>query len=253
VEWWSRSRLAGESSLPHSAAILSRDAAEIDPYRFAYGMLLGAEKRGAKVHDRTTVTGRTYRRNGVELRTSRDRRVRARHLVVASGYEADDFLIRRVGTLLSTFALVSEPVDSSGFAGWPANRALIWDTADPYLYLRTTPDHRAIIGGYDEPFRSGRARDQRLAAKCTLLRRRFRQLFPQIALEVATAWAGTFGISTDALPFIGQHPGRPHTWLALGFGGNGITFSLIAGEIIRAGILGDSDPDAALFGFERLA
>lgn len=108
-----------------------------------------------------------------------------------------------------------------------------------------------MIGGYDEPFRDPRERDRLLPAKAGALHRRFRQLFPRIPLEVATAWAGTFGITSDGLPYIGQHPEVPHTWFALGFGGNGTTFSLIAAEMVRAGILGERDPDAELFGFGR--
>src|SRR5258706_378606 len=61
------------------------------------------------------------------------------------------------------------------FPGGPADRCLIWDTADPYLYLRTTADHRAIIGGGDEPFRDPTARDRLLAAKTRALKRRFRR------------------------------------------------------------------------------
>ncbi|MGH7947537.1 MAG: NAD(P)/FAD-dependent oxidoreductase, partial [Opitutaceae bacterium] len=213
--------------------------------------LLAAREAGARVYDRTMVTRRTYRRNGVELATSRSRRVRARHLVIASGYEAKPPFTQRAVTLMSTFALISEPLRDDQFPLWPANRCLIWDTADPYLYLRTTADNRVIIGGYDEPFRDAPARDQMLGAKTSALKRRLRHFFPRIPLEVATAWAGTFGTSTDGLPFIGQHPTQPHTWFALGFGGNGITFSLIAREIIRSGIVGDEDPDAKLFGFER--
>jgi glycine/D-amino acid oxidase-like deaminating enzyme len=33
----------------------------------------------------------------------------------------------------------------------------------------------------------------------------------------------------------------------MGFGGNGITFSMIAAEIVAAEIAGRPDPDAALF------
>jgi glycine/D-amino acid oxidase-like deaminating enzyme len=185
----------------------------------------------------------------MELHTSRGRRVRARQLVVANGYEAESDFTLRVGTLTNTFALVTEPVKA--FPGWPANRCLIWDTADPYLYLRTTADDRILIGGYDEPFRDAKKRDQQLPMKTRALKRRLAQFFPNIPYEVATTWAGTFGTSPDGMPYIGQHPSRAKTWFALGCGGNGIVFGLIAAEIIRAGILGESDPDAALFGFER--
>lgn len=249
VEWWSRPRIARESTLPHEAGIFSRGSAELDAYRLAYGLLLAAQHDGAAVHDRTEVTRWSFRRGGVELRTSRGHRVRARHLVVASGYEAGRFLPRPYGELHSTFALVSEPLPT--FPGWPRQGSLLWDTGDPYLYLRVTDDGRAMIGGYDVPFRDPRERDRLLPAKAAALSRRFRQFFPKIPLEVATAWAGTFGVTADGLPYIGRHPEVPHTWFALGFGGNGTTFSLIAAEIVRAGILGERDPDAELFGFAR--
>ena len=46
---------------------------------------------------------------------------------------------------------------------------------------------------------------------------------------------------------------RPRTWFALGYGGNGITFSVVAAQAIRDEILGHPNPDAELFGFGRLA
>jgi glycine/D-amino acid oxidase-like deaminating enzyme len=44
---------------------------------------------------------------------------------------------------------------------------------------------------------------------------------------------------------------RPRTTFALGFGGNGIVFSQIAGEIIRDAALGIKNPDAHIFSFDR--
>ncbi len=249
VEWWSRGRLRAESSLPHPAGILSRDGGQLDSYRFTHGLLAAAERRGARIHDRTAVTRTQFRARGVELRTAGGARVRARHLVIATGYEAESFLPTPHTSLQSTFALVSEPL--AGFPGWPARRCLIWETADPYVYLRTTPDDRVLLGGYDEPFRDPRARDRLLPAKTAALVRRFRQLFPGIPLPVAYAWAGTFARTDDGLPFIGRHPGVPHAWFALGFGGNGITYSLLAAEYIRDQVLGRPNADAELFGFGR--
>ncbi len=147
--------------------------------------------------------------------------------------------------------MVSEPLPPNGLEGWPPERCLLWDTGEPYLYLRITDDRRALIGGYDEPFVGARARDRKLPAKAAALQRRFRQLFPRIAFEPAMAWTGTFAVTADGLPFFGQHPEVPRAWFALGFGGNGITFSMIAAEIIRTALLGDADPDADLFGFDR--
>jgi glycine/D-amino acid oxidase-like deaminating enzyme len=249
VEWWPRSRIAAESTLPHPAAIHSRDGARIDVYRFAHGLLDRAVKKGARVYDRTTVTQTRYRPRGVELTLASGAHVKARHLVIATGYETSAFLPDKVTALHSTFAVVSEPVPA--LAGWPKGEPLLWETGDPYLYLRTTGDGRIMFGGYDEPFRDPAARDRMLKAKTAALHRRFNQLFPRIPIEIAYAWAGTFARTEDGLPFIGRHRAVPHTWFALGYGGNGITYSLTAAELIRDQILGRKHPDAALFGFDR--
>jgi glycine/D-amino acid oxidase-like deaminating enzyme len=249
VEWWSRSRLRRESSLPHPAAILTRDAAEIDAYRFTYGLLQAVAQAGTRVHDRTKVTRWKMNDCGVELRTARGARVRARELVVAAGYEAGRFLPRPVGRLRSTFALATEPVAS--FDGWPSRGALMWDTADPYLYLRTTADNRVLIGGGDEPYQTAGRRDRLLGTKAASLFRRLEKFFPAMTFERHSAWAGTFGATSDGLPFIGRHAGIPRTWFALGFGGNGMAFSVIAAELLRDALRGRDDPDAKLFGFGR--
>jgi glycine/D-amino acid oxidase-like deaminating enzyme len=248
VTWWPRRKLKGESTLPHPAAILSRIGAQVDAYRLTHGLFQAACTRGVRVFDQTDVTSVRRERTGVRLQIRGGRRIRARRLVIAAGYEAGAFLPMNLASLHSTYALVSEPGDN--FSGWPANRCLIWETGNPYTYWRTTPDGRVIIGGYDEPFRDQRQRDRCLAEKTQALQRKFRQCFPRIPLEVAYAWAGTFAVTPHGLPLIGAYPGIPHTWFALGYGGNGITFSLVAAEIIRDGILGRTDRDADVFGFE---
>lgn len=251
VEWWSRGELTRRCSLPQPAALLSRrpQAAQVDAYALAYGLLAAAKAKGAAVHDRTAVVRHRTSARGVELTTERGVRVRARWLVVASGYEVDRFLPARVMDLHSTYALASEPI--AAFPGWPEDQPVIWETGDPYLYLRTTADCRVIMGGYDDPFRDPRARDRVLGAKVLALRRRFGQLFPRIRLEVATAWAGTFGKTTDGLPFIGEHPASPRTWFALGYGGNGITYSLLAAELFRERLTEGTKRDSDLYGFAR--
>ena len=250
VEWWSHATLARRSTLRHSAAILSAHGAQLDAYRFAHGLLRAAIARGARVFEHTAIRRPQIGRRGVELHTARGARVRAREVVVATGYAADAWLPRRTTRLNSTFALASEPM--TNFHGWPQQRCLIWETRYPYVYLRTTADRRVIMGGYDEPFRDAAERDRLLPVKTAVLCRRFHQLFPAMPrLEVTTAWAGTFGETPHGLPLIGQHPRRPRLWFALGYGGNGVTFSVIAAEIIRSALLGQPDPDAPLFGFER--
>jgi glycine/D-amino acid oxidase-like deaminating enzyme len=252
VEWWSRGALARRSSLPHASGIFSPapEAAQVDAYALTYGLLAAARRRGVRVHDRTAVRKHRIMARGVELLTERGTRVRARWLVVASGYEASPFLPKRVTALRSTFAFASEPL--AAFPGWPAGLPVIWETGDPYLYLRTTQDGRVIMGGGDEPLQNPVARDRLLPAKIATLRRQFRRWFPRMPrLEIATAWAGTFGQTIDGLPYIGEYPGIPHTWFALGYGGNGITYSLLAAQLFRQRLARGHTRAPSVYGFGR--
>jgi glycine/D-amino acid oxidase-like deaminating enzyme len=128
---------------------------------------------------------------------------------------------------------------------------LIWETARPYVYLRTTEDHRILIGGEDEPFADPARRDAKLPVKTRKLLRRFRALFPAIPFELDFAWTGTFGESPDGLPYIGAKSGSPRVLYALGYGGNGITFSQIAATLLSRICQGKIARDARIFRFDR--
>ena len=70
-------------------------------------------------------------------------------------------------------------------------------------------------------------------------------------LEVAYTWAGTFGETPDGLAYIGHIWQLPNCFFTLGFGGNGITYSIIAAEIIRDALLQRPNADSRLFRFDR--
>ncbi|HEX7564309.1 MAG TPA: FAD-binding oxidoreductase, partial [Bradyrhizobium sp.] len=117
------------------------------------------------------------------------------------------------------------------------------------LYLRTTEDGRVICGGEDEDFSDAASRDGLISKKVAAIRRKLSRLLPELDTEPEFVWAGAFGISTTGLPLIGEVPGRKNCWAVLGYGGNGITYSRIAADIIRAALANDPDPDADLYAF----
>lgn len=248
VEWLDEADVADRFSFERYGGILSHDAAQVDAYRLTHALLARAVGRGLKVYDRTAVA--RYERDGEQLTilTDRGARVTARTVVFAAGYEAQEYLSQKVVTLKSTYALVSEPLDT--FAGW-YQRCLLWETARPYVYLRTTSDNRALIGGEDEPFKNAALRDRLLSRKTERLAHTFREMFPVIDMDVAFSWGGTFGETKDGLAYIGATDEFPGAYFALGYGGNGITYSVIAAEIIRDACLGRENDDAQIFRFGR--
>jgi glycine/D-amino acid oxidase-like deaminating enzyme len=230
------------------AALLSKVGGQVDAYQMAHALLNKLTDMGGRVHNQTEIKKIRYLNDCVELTTEDDCVVRAKRLVIAAGYESQHFLQQKVEIVHSSYAIVSEPMPDQEF--WHQN-CLIWETARPYLYVRTTSDNRILAGGRDEPFYNPDRRDRLVEKKAQQLEQDFKKLFPDLPFKTDFRWAGTFSETKDGLPYIGVSPERPLTYFALGFGGNGITFSLIAAEVIRDLYLGKKNDDAAIFAFER--
>lgn len=229
------------------AALYCVGDGEVDCYRFVHALVADAARRGARVFDRTEIVRVTAGRRGVELETDRGHRITAGTLINAAGYETEEVL-QTPAELTSTWAIATEPVDS--FEGWE-DRCLIWETARPYFYLRTTEDGRVLAGGLDQSSPTRHESRKELNRQSEALADRVRRMFPAMQLEVAYRWAGAFATTADNLPIVGTRPEFPNIWFALGYGGNGITFSVIAASIIRDAYLGIVHPAADLFAFDR--
>lgn len=247
-EYWDRKRVAASHSFRTHGAIRSDGSAEVDPYRLTHALLARAAGRGARVFDRTEIVREDFAGGAITLKTGRGHFIRARRVVMALGYEIPRPLRRDIVRLSSTYALVSEPV--TAWTGWE-DRCLVWDSARPYHYLRTTSDGRAMIGGEDEPFRDPARRDRLLPRKIGRLRERLTAMLPELEAEPAFGWTGTFGSTDDGLPYIGECAQAPGRIFALGYGGNGITFGAIAAEVVRGLCLGEPAEEARLYRLDR--
>lgn len=248
VSWWDNQKFKDTMGFEAPAGIYSQLGAELDAYQLAHQLLQSCIRKGALVFDNTAITKINHHKKSVDLLTEHGYFLTAKHLVIACGYESQNYIPKKVETLHSTYAMVSEPLPEQDF--WFRN-CLIWETANPYLYLRTTRDKRVLIGGLDDDFYSPEKRDANIPAKSTLLLARFKKKFPGIPFKIDFQWAGTFASTKDGLPYIGSIPQRPNTSFALGFGGNGITFSLLAAEQITAALCNHPHPDMKLFSFNR--
>jgi glycine/D-amino acid oxidase-like deaminating enzyme len=253
LEYWDRKKLGRHFPCERPAALFTPEAAEINPYRLTHALVRKATDRGLRTFDRTEIVRRKEirARGGEQLRltTAQGHWITAGTVVDATGYEAARALGRRSRVRLrNTYALISEPIPEDLL--W-YGRALIWETSRPYLYLRTTQDHRVIIGGLDDRFAKPIRRDRSVRSKAAKLERRFIELFPDIRIENAFAWGGTFAETADGLPYIGRDPGSPAVLFALCYGGNGTLFTLIAADIIRDILLGRSSRPERLFRIDR--
>jgi len=240
-----RAALREHFGINRSAAILSHGNAEADPVALTAGFLKSALRAGARFHAPHEVTDLHATRSGVTLLTADDIEVHARRVVLCTGYELPKIVPRQGNRIISTWAIATR-VQPHNI--WP-ERALIWEASEPYLYLRASFDGRIICGGEDEDFSDVARRSARSAAKSARLEHKLGKLFPHVDARAAFAWTGCFGAHANGVPTIGEIPGQPRCYAVLGYGGNGITFSMLAARLLSEAIRGKRNPDAHLFSF----
>lgn len=231
--------------IDRTGAIVSHGSASADPARLAAGLLRRAQAAGAQVYSRVEVLEAASDPDGVTLLTDAGHAVRAKAVVFCCGYEFPKGVPTPGAKVISTWALASKPRQQC--PRWLKD-TLVWEASDPYLYFRMGGDGRLIVGGEDEATSDAHADRAKLKTKCETITAKLKALLPGVEFEVDYSWAGAFGESATGLPSIAPVPDMDHAWAVMGFGGNGITYSVIASQVVSAAIRGRADPDADLYG-----
>lgn len=223
------------------AGALMRTAATVQPARLAAGLRAAVLRRGAVLGEgarvrRLVVDGA---RAPVVAELDGGGVVRAGALVVAAGSAASRLApLRGHFTVGSSHMIVTEPVpDVVEALGWTGGEA-ISDERALLHYTRTTPDGRIAFGwaGGQMAFGTrvgGRVEvDGRVAAETA---RRLVSFFPALAgRRIEHAWGGPIDVAPDHLPEVGRLPGRAPAFFALGFTGNGVGPTHLAGRVLAA-------------------
>jgi glycine/D-amino acid oxidase-like deaminating enzyme len=242
-----RAALRSRFGIDHAAALLAPGNLTINPREVAARLQLRAKTLGAHIYAPAEIGDLKRHRSAWLATTKEGGRIRCQHVVFASGYEFPKFIPLTGHKIRTTWAFATRPQPRKL---WP-EECLIWEASSPYLYARTTPDGRVLCGGEDEDSSEAVHRDGMMERKIARLQGKLARLFPKLDIRAEFMWAASFGESSTGLPTIGEIPGRRNCWAALGYGGNGITYSRIAAEIIRSALAGEPDADADLYAFTR--
>jgi glycine/D-amino acid oxidase-like deaminating enzyme len=245
VELISSSALKREYGIIAPGALLTRLAAETDAYLLTHQVIQFNLKRGLKIFDRSRAIKFTRNKQLHRVVLENGCEVDCKFIVYANGYEASHLLAPGKVHLQSTYVTISESI-SLPFPFWKDD-TLVWTTGNPYLYMRTTPDSRILVGGRDENLVSPPIRDKLIASKARQLARDFCKRVPAVPFKSEFSWTGIFASTPDGLPYIGELPGKPNAYIALGYGGNGITFGWVAAQMICDLISGKPNADLDIF------
>lgn len=233
VEKLPRAPLAGFDSGP---CLRFPGQAQLHPLKYLAGLCRALGRAGGRIHTYSHVAtvrgGQT-----VVVRTRDCGVVHAAAAVVATNSPiCDRFAVHTKQSPSMTYA-VAFRVDHGR-----SPRALFWDTADPYHYVRSAGD-LLIVGGEDH--RVGQAQDgeARFAALEAWTRARFAGV-----TTLEHRWSGMVHESLDGLAYIGRDPaGQDNVYIATGDSGMGMTHGTIAGLLLRDLLLGVANPWTALY------
>ncbi len=242
----SRADLESRYGIDRTAAILSTDSASANPAQLTVGLLQAVLARGGRIVSPVEVTDMAELPGGVALATRDGRVIAAETVIFCTGYEYLPQMQTKSHRVTSTWALASKPLPQ--LPPWMRN-TIVWEASDPYLYFRTDAAGRVIAGGEDEDAADTNADPGRLSRKAKAIAEKLKHL---TGIEIgvpAYAWSAPFSVTDDGLPIVDRVPGYDRIFSVMGFGGNGITFSMIGAEIIAGFLAGKADPDAAIFAY----
>jgi glycine/D-amino acid oxidase-like deaminating enzyme/nitrite reductase/ring-hydroxylating ferredoxin subunit len=232
-------RIAGASFASGPAIRFPRQAI-FHPTKYLAGLAAAAERAGARIFGSTHAQEVAGGASG-SIRTTEGYRVRAQAIVVATNSPVNDrFAIHTKQAPYTTYVIAARVPEDAGL------RALYWDTADPYHYVRphTLPDGGSvlIVGGEDH--KTAHADDG--AERFDRLERWARERFP--IGELTHRWSGQVMEPVDAVAFIGRNPGDDeNVYIATGDSGMGLTHGTIAGLLLTDLIAGRANPWTELY------
>lgn len=236
----SRSELHAEFIHEQEAcgALYEPEGIGVHPLKLAYGYHRIARSHGAKVHTASPVESIEQTSNGFILRTPGGS-VRAKRVGIATGAYGGErlspLLAGRVMPILSN-SIVTRPLTPAERESLSTHKpAFMTDTRTLRFYYRVLPDHRVQIGSRS----AVHGRDAEHSAHLELLRDGLARKFPALRdIEVDYSWWGWVDVSHDMMPRITQPDRSQNIFYALGYGGNGVSFSAHAGRRLAELIAG---------------
>ena len=224
--------------------------AQFHPMKYLAGLKRAIERNGGRIFTGTHA-GKIEGGANALVETDSGFTVTADAIVIATNTPVNDIVTIHTKQYSYTTYVIGARIPRGSVA-----RALYWDTADPYHYVRvqsvSAKDEAdydlLIVGGEDH--KSGQADDGDL--RYANLEGWARERFPMIE-SIEMRWSGQVLEPVDRLAFIGRNPGDQHNvYIITGDSGMGMTHGTIGGILITELIVGGTCPWESLYDPSRI-
>jgi glycine/D-amino acid oxidase-like deaminating enzyme len=250
--WLGPKQARAATALDVGAALKTRDAFSVDPYRACLGLAAAAIKRGARVFEHTRLTKVRWGRTTLDAALDAGA-VRAGTIVVTTGAATDEYKpLRRHFKSRETYLVMTEPVPSAMRKQLGPRDVALRDSRSPRRRVAWTHDDRLLVAGGDQDAMPSRARDAVLVQRTGQLMYELLTLYPAISgLRPEFGWDLSYGETADGVMYIGPHRNYPHHLFALGGGGDSITGAFLSARLLARTLAGAADKADAAFGWTR--
>ncbi|HUQ27275.1 MAG TPA: FAD-dependent oxidoreductase [Usitatibacter sp.] len=216
---------------------------QLHPLKYLAGLARGIRRLGGLIHcgmHAHTIEGGA----SPHVVTTQGPRIDCKAVVVATNRPINDTVAIHTKQASYTTYVIAARVPRGA-----VDKALYWDTLDPYHYARLGDPlgELLIVGGEDH--KTGQADDAE--RRYANLEHWTRKHWPATR-EVLHRWSGQVMETVDGLAYIGRDPSQENVYIATGDSGHGMTHGTIAGIVITDLIHGTEVPWAALYDPARL-
>jgi glycine/D-amino acid oxidase-like deaminating enzyme len=217
-------------AFPHlGPAVIYPRQAQFHPKKYIAGLLGAMKGQNVEIFENSHVKDFKVNYELADIVTENGFVVSAKHLVIATDSPVNNrFYIHTKQTAYRTYVVGFEMNNKMEVP-------LLWDTADPYHYIRQG-NNILMIGGEDH--RSGQdPKNDPFAAIINWARNKFSNLG-----DVKWTWSGHIFEPIDQIGYIGRNPGfEKDVYVSTGQSGIGMTSAAIASLIIPDLIEGNSN------------
>ena len=215
---------------------------EFHALKYVNGLAAAVKRLGGQIYGNTHAT-RIVGGENPSVETATGARITARAVVVATNTPINDRVAMHTKQAAYRTYVIGARVPAHSIP-----RMLLWDTPDPYHYVRLqaaggdSSHDFLIVGGEDH--KTGQADD--FEDRFDALEAWTRERFPMVE-DVPLKWSGQVMEPADGVAFIGRNPGEANVYIATGDSGNGMTHGTIAGMLIADLIAGRENEWAKLY------
>lgn len=228
------------------SAIRYSHQAQFNPQKYVLGLIAAIRSMGGLIYGNSRVVEFGDRPQPF-VKTADDSTLEAKHIVVCTNVPINDRI--RIHTKEASYRtyVVGIEVSRGSFPN-----ILLWDTAEPYHYVRKVEhDFRShetvLIGGGDH-----RVGVEEHPDKIFSQLRQWAEQKLHIKGPMTFHWSGQIIEPIDGLAYIGRNPGDENIYIACGDSGHGLTHGSIAAMIIRDLIQGNENEWATLYSPDRI-